>query len=176
MVEREIEKWVTIKGVHVPIYKGETTQDAYNRQVAKNNEDLKAKQIEQSTKNIKDINDSKGTTRKEEDIPSNILVFGTAIITDKFVDIDGYSNKPTLKGALSDLAKALGKYDKGEADALRASVKAGEAEQYNNPSDSNNGVQYILEYQPVDSAGRFNDEDEYKTEPAKWYVHTRIVK
>ena len=31
MSEREIEKWITIRGVHIPIYKGESEDDASTR-------------------------------------------------------------------------------------------------------------------------------------------------
>ena len=103
------------------------------------------------------------------------LVFGTAHITDNFIDIDGYSNKATIKGALGDLARALDKYDKGEADAVRDTIKFDEVAQakYNKEDGPD---QYILEWEEVPNAGRFNADDEYETKPAKWYIHTRILR
>ena len=43
--QREVEKWITVNGKHIPVFKGESTNDAYNRVVAKDNEDIKQKQI-----------------------------------------------------------------------------------------------------------------------------------
>ena len=45
MAEREVERWITVNGQHIPIFKGESKQDAYNRYVAEVNEDTKQKQI-----------------------------------------------------------------------------------------------------------------------------------
>ena len=113
--------------------------------------------------------------RREEDIKGTPLIFGTAVITDTYIDIDGYSNKKTEAGALSDLAKALDKYDKGEADALRSVIGTDEMVQIK-PAREDGPGQYILEWEEVPSAGRFDADDEYKTKPAKWYLHTRIVR
>lgn len=115
-------------------------------------------------------------THTYEDIKGTPLIFGTAHIAPEFIDIDGYSNKKTIKGALSDLAKALDKYDKNEADGLRTAISNDETEQIL-PSKQDGAGQYILEYEEVPSAARYKEgtEDmEYK--PAKWYVHTRIVR
>ena len=109
-----------------------------------------------------------------EEITGTPIIYGTAAIRPNSIDIDGYSNKKTLKGALSDLAKALEKYDKGEADALRDSIKFGEIGQVK-PIEGG-GAQYILEYEEVPSAARYNENDEMEYKEAKWYVHTRIIR
>lgn len=111
-----------------------------------------------------------------EDIKGTPLIFGTAHIAPTFIDIDGYSNKTTIKGALSDLAKALDKYDKYEADYLRTAISSGEIEEIK-PNKEDGAGQYILEYEEVPSAARYiegTEDMEYK--PAKWYIHTRIVR
>lgn len=69
MAEKEIKQWITINGQHVPIFEGESKQDAVNRAIAKNNEDVKEKQIaknkEQADKlNGKSANDPVGDTVK----------------------------------------------------------------------------------------------------------------
>lgn len=110
----------------------------------------------------------------EEQIKGTPLVFATAMIREDSVDIDGYSNKKTLKGALSDLAKAIEKYNKGEADALRSSIKFNEIEQVNTVPE---GGVYILEYEEVPSASQYNEEtDEMEYAEGRWYVHTRFGK
>lgn len=112
---------------------------------------------------------------REETIKGTPLIYGTAMIRKDSIDIDGYSNKKTVKGALEDLAKALDKYSKLEADSLRGAISANELEQIHAVRDAG-GAQYILEYEEVPGASQWNDaKDEMEYKPAKWYVHTRIV-
>lgn len=118
------------------------------------------------------IGTAKSPSVSYENIRNTPLIFATAAIRNDTIDIDGYSNKKTLKGALSDLAKALDKYNQVEADGLRDSIKNNEITQVNI-----GGTNYILEYEEVPTASQLNErtgEMEYK--PAKWYVHTRIIK
>lgn len=42
---KEVERWITVNGHHVPIYKGERVASAMSRYVASKNEEVKAKQI-----------------------------------------------------------------------------------------------------------------------------------
>ena len=48
--QKEIKDWITVNHKHIPIYDGESKQDAVNRAIAKDNEDTKEKQIAQSKK------------------------------------------------------------------------------------------------------------------------------
>ena len=43
--QRQVKDWITIKGNHIPIYEGESKQDAVNRYTAKSNEDKKQTDI-----------------------------------------------------------------------------------------------------------------------------------
>ena len=58
MSNKEPKDWITVNGKHIPIFDGESKQDAYNRAVAKSNEEKKAKEIaqnkEQADKTSKD--------------------------------------------------------------------------------------------------------------------------
>lgn len=111
-----------------------------------------------------------------EPIKGTPLIFGRADIHENYIGIDGYSNKKTIEGALSDLAKAVEKYDKGEADFLRAAISNGETMQIHNDRTAG-PAQYILEYEEVPSASQYNEqtgEMEYKN--GRWYVYTRIVR
>ena len=56
MAQREVENWITINGKHIPIFKGESKQDAYNRAVAKDNEDKKNADISKRQKEIDKLN------------------------------------------------------------------------------------------------------------------------
>lgn len=107
-----------------------------------------------------------------EDIKGTPLIFGTAHIAPDFIDIDGYSNKKTEKGMLGDLAKAVEKYSKVEADNLRDLVKYNEMNQI-----PPGGGLYILEWEEVPGATRFIESAEgerYETKDAKWYTHIRF--
>ena len=113
--------------------------------------------------------------RREEDIKGTPLIFGTAVITDTYIDIDGYSNKKTEAGALSDLAKALDKYDKNEADGLRDVIKWNDIQQYSARREEP-AAQYILEWEEVPGATRTKDDGELEYKNARYYLHTRILK
>jgi len=97
------------------------------------------------------------------------LIFGNARITSTFTDIDGYSNKKSEASMLKELAKSVRKYSKSEAGALEDMVKFNEINQA--PYD---GGGYILEWEEVPGAGRFDDDDNYESADAKWYVHIRF--
>lgn len=72
--------WITINGKHVPIYDGESKQDAYNRAVAKHNEEVKEKQI---AENKSQVNNKTNTIR--DSIPSG---FGkNSVAEEKIKDI-----------------------------------------------------------------------------------------
>ena len=45
MADREIKQWITMNGQHIPIYDGESKQDAVNRAIADKNEKTKESQI-----------------------------------------------------------------------------------------------------------------------------------
>lgn len=123
-----------------------------------------------------------GTATKERFEPVRSLIFGTARITDKFTDIDGYSNKKTERGMLADLAKAVDNYDKGEADYIRTMITDKEIAQ----APPTGEPAYILEWEDVPSASRYIDEDgkdatisrkegvEIEHKDARYYVHIRF--
>ena len=133
-------------------------------------------------------------SQEEENVKSNGtfepvsgLTFGTAHITDNYVDIDGYSNRKSEKALLNQLAKAVEPYSKSEAENLRNSVKFNEIVQY--PGNQGNN-EYILEWENVPGASRnvdadgvdvllSNREDTYENSsteeaPANYYVHVRF--
>ncbi|MBP5423816.1 MAG: hypothetical protein J6Y78_15375 [Paludibacteraceae bacterium] len=56
MSERQVKDWITINGNHIPIFEGESKQDAYNRAVAKANEDKKKTDIEKNQRESDKLN------------------------------------------------------------------------------------------------------------------------
>lgn len=56
MSAREVIDWFTSKGKHIPIFKGESKQDALNRTIAQQNEDKKQADIERNKKQADALN------------------------------------------------------------------------------------------------------------------------
>ena len=63
MAERQIKDWITVNGKHIPLYEGESKEDAVNRAIAKHNEEVKEKQI---AKNKEQSDELSGKTSKEQ--------------------------------------------------------------------------------------------------------------
>lgn len=57
MAQREVKQWITINGVHVPIFEGESKEDAVNRAIAKKNEDKKQSDIAKHSAQVKEANE-----------------------------------------------------------------------------------------------------------------------
>ena len=56
MSEREIERWITVNGARVPIFKGESQSDAISRSIAERNEKLKDAQIAKAKEQADELN------------------------------------------------------------------------------------------------------------------------
>jgi len=56
MSERKIVDWFTMNGKHVPIYEGESKQDAVNRSIVNDNEDKKSAQISKNKAQADNLN------------------------------------------------------------------------------------------------------------------------
>ena len=90
------------------------------------------------------------------------------------INLDGYSDRKTLRGALKDLAREVAKIDKGEADGITeymddtmVMVREGMT---NEP-----GAWYI-EAEEVSCASRFNeDADEMEYADGNWYLYIRFA-
>lgn len=100
------------------------------------------------------------------------------------INLDGYSDRKTLRGALKDLAREVAKIDKGEADAITnymddtlTMVRDG---MVNEPGC------YYIEAQEVPGASRYKfldgdennfDEDNIEIEYADacWYLYIRFI-
>lgn len=71
---KEIKDWITVNHKHIPIYEGESKQDAVNRAVAKDNEEKKQKDIEKRNREIERLNPS--TQKKVSDDDFDIKSLG----------------------------------------------------------------------------------------------------
>lgn len=108
-----------------------------------------------------------------------MLAFVEAIERENTITIDGYTSNKTVKGIIKDVARAIEKYDIGEAEAMHSMAKEFNSN-INTPfleaSDSDGG--YFFEYKEVPCASQWNekkDEMEYK-EGFHNYFCIRIVK
>ena len=177
--EREVVAWYTVNGKHIPIFA--------------DNEPTKAEQKkERDIQQAKEQADILNGKSKKKDIYKKMsgLTFGMLRETDDFYDVDGYSNKKTEKAMLNQLANAIEKIDKSEAENIRDSVKWNEIVQYKG-KDAKPG-EYILEWEDVPSASRYVDADgvdsllskrddkddnfDIESAPANYYVHIRMYK
>lgn len=121
---REVESWITVNGQHIPIFKGESKQDAVNRAIANKNEDTKEKQIakakEQADKlNGKDVithehpknqQSTKVTVKKKKPTPEEVanlkkLYEQVQIAKEDLKDIDGDDAREQWKEKIKRLTK-----------------------------------------------------------------------
>jgi len=106
MAEKEVKQWITVNGKHVPIFEGETKSQAINRAVAKENEEIKEKQI---AKNKEQVNESKPKLRSlndalkdysDEDIVN--ISYGVAELVERiYDDMDSQYHKDASKSKTS---------------------------------------------------------------------------
>lgn len=155
----KIKGWITKNGVHIPIYDHYTVREGHEPGESGLKSKFKKPVKKQQEKHT------------YEDIKKG-LIFGTAHKAPNWIDIDGYSNAKTEEGALRDLAKAVEQYDEGEANAIRSMIKNNEVVQFPATKDSD----YILEWEDVPAATKYNDNGDPEYKDARYYMHTRIIR
>lgn len=108
-----------------------------------------------------------------------MLAYVGVIINENTITIDGYTSNKTIKGIIRDVARAVEKYSKVEADALR-DCSSDKIDEYNNPfldpKHSDGG--YFFQVEETPCATRYNeetDEVEYKDGYHNYFC-IRIVK
>lgn len=74
-MSKKVVDWFTVNGKHIPILEGESKEDAYNRAVAKDNEDTKTKQINKNKEQADKLNKEKklADLQKQYDEAKGIL-------------------------------------------------------------------------------------------------------
>ena len=65
MAQKEPERWITVNGRHIPVYEGETKDQAVNRYIAKQNEETKEKQIAKHKEQADKLNGKTTDTEKK---------------------------------------------------------------------------------------------------------------
>lgn len=80
MAEKKVTGWFTMNGKHIPIFEGESKDDAVNRAVAKANEDKKAEQIAKNQRTANSLNGKKTVVNGKEAVATlNSLDSGTPV-------------------------------------------------------------------------------------------------
>lgn len=107
-----------------------------------------------------------------------MLAYVGVIERENTITIDGYTSNKTERGVIKDVARAIEKYDKGEADFLLEMLKMG-IDECNNPFVKNvDGNSYCFEYEEVPCATMYNeetDEVEYKEGYCNYFC-IRLIK
>ena len=84
MEKREVKQWITVNGNHIPLYDGDTKEQAVSRYIANKNESIKNKQIAENKKQTDKLS-NKGNNSIKNTIPNG---FGKDSISDnKIKDI-----------------------------------------------------------------------------------------
>lgn len=68
---KEIEKWITVNGRHVPVYKGESADAAIKRSVTKQEEEQKAKDI---AKNKQAADRASGKSENDKSVKKSDII------------------------------------------------------------------------------------------------------
>jgi hypothetical protein len=90
------------------------------------------------------------------------------------INLDGYSDRKTLRGALRDLAREVAKIDKSEADSITCYLD--ETVEMVKGGMVNESGAYYLEAQEVESACKWNeDTDEMEYADGHWYLYIRFA-
>lgn len=89
------------------------------------------------------------------------------------ISMDGYTTLKTFEKAVLDIAKAVSKINKNEADALIGSINYGES-----PICQNIGFyEFCFEMEEVGCATKYDEsKDEMVTSEGAWYFHIRFMK
>lgn len=101
------------------------------------------------------------------------MKFAEAITRHGMVNLDGYSDRKTLRGALKDLAREVAKIDKGEADNILEYMN--DTIQMVKDGMTNEPGAWYIEAEEVSSACRYNeDTDEMEYADGNWYLYIRF--
>ena len=100
---KEPTGWITINGKHVPLFEGESAQDAYNRVVASNNEDKKAVDMAKNKQVADELNGKVSITSGKDAIANlEAMNVGTPVKLKLAKDLDYkqaiYTGKGDVQG------------------------------------------------------------------------------
>lgn len=138
---KEVKKWITIHGVHIPIYDGESEHDALNRAVSEFNEKKKNSQIAKNKEQADKLN---GKSKTKESKPKNVDVKKVA---DQLLD-DIYNKSGHPEETITAYAKKLHKQgisltDK-QIESLYDAIGKKWAKGY--PNDDYDGSEWMTEW------------------------------
>ena len=122
MAERKVKQWITVNGVHVPIFEGESKADGVKRAIEKAKSNAKANE-DQKAKDIAKNQAEKDKLNGKESIQSQAKMFAKLATTDpdkwtdeeaKYAKEHEYSNKERQKEIDNRINKLNNKSEKGK--------------------------------------------------------------
>ena len=91
MSQKEVKEWITINHNHIPIYEGESRQDAYNRSIALMNENKKNTDIERNKQEADKLNGKKILRSISDSEQLDAVLSGNGIEAKELVDRVDYT-------------------------------------------------------------------------------------
>ena len=127
--EKEIIGWFTVHGHHYPIYEGESNEDAFNRAVAKKNEDIKSSQIAKNKEQADTLNGKTIRQKNAEALGLDYKKEGEALIKEFKAKADSlakmqYEYSATHKESIYDKIKETRKWLREHNKAVHEYKKA----------------------------------------------------
>lgn len=118
MSQKEVKEWITINHNHIPIYKGESRQDAYNRSIALMNENKKNTDIERNKQEADKLNGKKILRSISDSEQLDAVLSGNGIEAKELVDRVDYTKRSKFrefKDKTSDSGSSLGEKFVGDS-------------------------------------------------------------
>ena len=177
MADKEPIGWITVNGVHVPLYEGESKEDAVNRAIAKHNEDKKesdiAKAKEQSDKlNGKQSNEQKiAELQKKKDETQSFLQKG---LIQQEIDMLKANWKGTKEEWREHINKQREAEQKQKEEAYKVKKAAEEKAKHDKEEAIRKNLEHELKTQPKDKVEQYKIIQ--KTNPMNDDYHTGIRK
>lgn len=102
MAQKEVKQWITMNGKHIPIFEGESKEDAINRAIAKSNEDKKNSDIQNRKKETDKFTAEKNGSIKEDAVKKVVQNMSKKLDKKPSVDKKDVDELTKKKDALKD--------------------------------------------------------------------------
>ena len=169
MADREIKSWITINGQHIPIYDGESKQDAVNRYTAKSNEEKRQSDIKRNADEANKLSKEKKLAELQ-----NKLDNAKGLIAKSQIHTEIEMLKADWKGTKEEyLAHLKEQREKAVQDSL-AKKKAEEKAKQDKAEQTKRQLENELKTQPKDKVEQYKIIQQ--TNPMKDDYHVGIRK
>lgn len=97
MTEHEIERWITVNGARVPIFAGESSQDAVNRHIAHQNANKQESDIVKAKEEADKLNNKKSLEQKILQALDDRNTWMEQYDVDRKAEYDSYMKKAAIQ-------------------------------------------------------------------------------